>query len=179
MAKLMYVLNVPETVAANQLALTSDSGNGSALAFGALGSYFMGIGAGIQELATMGAYYAPVAATGTIVGSTVVATNTVVIGGFTLTAVASGATANQFNVGASDTLTMAALAAKINGHATISQYVTAEAASTTVTLTATLPGAIGNGISLAATGGLSIGGSATRMASGSDGTSVTVTANTY
>lgn len=179
MAKFMLVLNVPETLAANQLANFTDDSNGSNAQFSAMAAYFAGIGAGIQPLSTMDMYGAPVQATGTIVGDTVVATDTAVIGGFTLTAVASGATANQFNVGASDTLTMAALAAKINGHATISQYVTASADGTTVTLTAVLPGAMGNGIALAATGGLSIGGSATRLASGSNGTSSTVTVNNY
>jgi len=175
----MLVLNVPQELAGNQIHDFTDNAIGSGAALSAMGAYFAGIGAGIRPLSTMDMYAAAAVATGTVVGATVVATNTVIIGGFTLTAVASGATANQFNVGASDTLTMANLAAKINGHATISEYVTASADGTTVTLTATLPGAIGNGIGLAATGGLSIGGSATRMASGSNGTLLTITKNNY
>lgn len=179
MAYLNLLLTIPETLAGNQLHNLTDNANGSAAAFSAMGAYFTGIGAGINEISVMKTSAAMVAATGTVVGSTVVATNTVVIGGFTLTAVASGATANQFNVGGTDTLTMAALAAKINGHATLSTYVSAEASGTSVILTAVAPGTIGNGISLAATGGLSISGSATRMAGGSQGTEQTVTVNNY
>jgi phage tail sheath gpL-like len=87
-----------------------------------------------------------VQASGTLTGTSVVATDKVTINGVDFTCVASGATGNQFNVGASDTLTMAALAAAINASVTakIDGYVTASAAANVVTVTAVAYGLSGN-----------------------------------
>ena len=74
------------------------------------------------------------AATGTVVFSGVgAAADTILVNGVTFTAVASGATGNQWNVGATATLSAAALAAAITASATalVSGYVTASAATGT------------------------------------------------
>jgi hypothetical protein len=103
-----------------------------------------------------------------LIGTTVVATNTVTISGQLLTCVNSGATADQWNKGADDTLTMAALAAVINGHAALAGIVTAESSGTTLTVYAARPGLMGNAITLAS-GQASIVASAARLAAGTDG----------
>lgn len=69
------------------------------------------------------------------ISTNAVATDTVTIGGVTFTAVASGATGNQFNVGASTTATATNLAAVLNANATISALYTATASTNVVTLT--------------------------------------------
>lgn len=88
-------------------------------------------------------------ATGTITLSSHVATDTVTINGTTFTCVASGATGNQYNVGGSDTLTAAALAAAINASASMTDYVTATSAGAIVTITASRAGKLGNAITIA------------------------------
>ncbi len=111
-----------------------------------------------------------VKASGTLTGTTVVATNTVTINGLTLTCVDSGATADQWNKGASDTLTMAALAAAINVHASLAGIVTATSDATVVTVSAARPGLLGNAVTLAS-GQASIVANVARLAGGVDGTS--------
>jgi hypothetical protein len=73
--------------------------------------------------------------TAAIAITNVTAADTVTIGTIAFTAVASGATGNQFNIGASATLTGDALAAAINASTDLSGLVTAINASGTVTLT--------------------------------------------
>lgn len=92
-------------------------------------------------------------ATGTATLATVIATNTLVIGGVTLTCVNSGATSVQFNKGTTDTLTAVNLAAAINALTTINKVVQASAASNVVTIVSLYPGTIGNLITLSAGGG--------------------------
>ena len=69
-----------------------------------------------------------------------VAADTVAICGVTFTAVASGATGNQFNVGTSTTATATNLAATLNANATISALYTATAVTGTITLTEKIAG---------------------------------------
>lgn len=90
-------------------------------------------------------------ATGTFTLTSVVATNTVTINGVTFTAIASGATGNQFNVGVSDTATATNLAAAINASVTalVQNYVVATSASTVVTLTSLFAGLSGNQTTIA------------------------------
>jgi hypothetical protein len=113
-------------------------------------------------------------ATGDFTLSTCVATDTAVINGVSFECVNSGATGNQFNKGATDGLSAAALAAKINASATalVSGYVTATSASGvsdgTVTVTAVRAGKAPNGFTTTATGGISAG--AARLTGGTDGT---------
>lgn len=87
-----------------------------------------------------------VRATGTFTLNTVIATDAVSVNGVTFTAVASGATGNQFNVGVSDTATATNLAAAINASVTalVAGYVTASSALTVVTVTSAFYGLAGN-----------------------------------
>lgn len=115
-----------------------------------------------------------VAATGTLTLVSTVATNTCVINGVTFTAIASGATGNQFNVGGSDTITAANLAATINASVTalIPGYVTATSALGVVTVSSAFLGTAGNQVTL--TGGSNITASAARLTGGA-----AAAANTY
>lgn len=90
-------------------------------------------------------------ASGTFTLSSVVATDAISINGVTFTAVASGATGNQFNVGASDTETATNLAAAIVASATalVNEFVTATSAAAVVTVTAKNGGVQGNSITIA------------------------------
>ncbi len=97
-----------------------------------------------------------VQASGTFILDTVIATDAVSINGVTFTCVASGATGNQFNIGASDVLTAASLAAAINASVTalVAGYVTATSAAgltTTgvVTVTSAFYGLSGNQTAIA------------------------------
>jgi len=110
-------------------------------------------------------------ASGTLTLDTVIATNTALINGVTFTAVASGATGNQFNVGGSDTITAANLAAAINGSASalVNGHVLASAVGPVVTVTAKLAGVTGNAITIAG-GGATVAASGARLTGGSNGT---------
>jgi hypothetical protein len=93
-----------------------------------------------------------VKASGTIIFSAAAsADDTVLINGVTFTAKASGATGNQWNVGASATATAANLAAAINASVTslVSGYVTAGAATGTLTITSAFYGLSGNQCTIA------------------------------
>lgn len=92
-------------------------------------------------------------AKGTITVATAIATNTVTINGVVFTAVASGATANQFNVG-TDAVTATNLAASINASVTalVAGVVSAAAVGTVVTISAIQGGSLGNIITLASSG---------------------------
>lgn len=93
---------------------------------------------------------AGVQATGTFTTVSAVATDAITVNGVTFTAVASGATGNQFNIGANDAATATNIAAAINASATdlVSKHVTASAASNVVTITAVLPGHAGNAVTI-------------------------------
>lgn len=91
-------------------------------------------------------------ATGTITfGGAGAANDTVLINGVTFTAVASGASGNQWNVGGTAAQSAENLAAAINASATdlVNKHVTATAASGVVTLTAAIPGHAGNAVTIA------------------------------
>lgn len=112
-----------------------------------------------------------VQASGNFIFDGVVATNTFVINGVTFTAVASGATGNQFNVGADDTATAIAAAAVVNASVTalIPGYVTASGAAgltTTgvLTITSAFYGLSGNQMTL--TGGTHVTASGARATAG-------------
>lgn len=111
-----------------------------------------------------GGVYASVTAT----LASVVSTNTIVIGGVTLTCVNSGATSVQFNKGTTDTLTAVNLAAAINALTTINKVVQATSSGAVVTIVSLYPGTIGNLITTTATGG-TITVAAT-LTGGTDGT---------
>lgn len=111
-----------------------------------------------------------VKASGTLTGTSVVATDAVVINGVTLTAHADTATATQFVVGADDDETMANLAACINANASLAGIVTATSADTVVTVSAARPGLMGNAITLVSSDATIVADVA-RLAGGVDGTS--------
>lgn len=93
-----------------------------------------------------------VQASGTFTFSAVAsADDTVIINGVTFTAKASGATGNQFNIGADATASAANLAAAINASVTalVSGYVTASSALGVCTVTAVPYGIAGNTITIA------------------------------
>lgn len=113
-----------------------------------------------------------VRASGTFVFDTVIATDVFVINGVSFTAVASGATANQFNVGADDTETAVNAAASVNASVTalVAGYVTAAGAAgltTTgvVTVTSAFYGLAGNQTTIS-TPDATITASGARLASG-------------
>lgn len=92
-----------------------------------------------------------VKATGTFTLVSMVNADTITINGVAFTCVTSGATGNQFNVGASDTLTAAAAAVAINASATalVANNVYATSAAGVITITAMDPGTMGNCITIA------------------------------
>lgn len=81
-----------------------------------------------------------------------VATNTFTLNGVTFTAVASGATGNQFNIGGSNSATATNIASAINGSTSdaVSGVVSASASGAVVTVSALAPGKLGNGNTIAA-----------------------------
>lgn len=95
-----------------------------------------------------------VQASGSYVFDTVVATDAFAINGVSFTAVASGATGNQFNVGANDLETAENAAAAVNASVTslVAGYVTASAADVsgdaTLTITAVPYGIAGNAFTI-------------------------------
>jgi hypothetical protein len=113
-----------------------------------------------------------VQASGTVTLSSHVATNTVTINGVVFTAVASGATGNQYNVG-TDTVTAANLAAAINASvsAAVAGLVTATSSGAVVTVTAVTPGLLGNLVTLAISANGSVSGA--NATGGTQGTNVT------
>lgn len=115
-----------------------------------------------------------VVATGTVTLSSHVATNTVTVNGVVFTAVASGATGNQYNVG-TDTVTAANLAAAINASVTakIQGYVTATSSGAVVTISAIRPGVLGNLTTIAISANGSVSGAT--LAGGTDGAQVSTT----
>jgi len=120
-----------------------------------------------------------VAASGTFTFSNTAANNdTVLINGVTFTAKTSGATGNQFNIGASATASAANLAAAINASATalVSGLVSATSALGVVTVTARAKGVTGNAVTIAegVDSGSVITVSGARLTGGTD-----ATANTY
>jgi hypothetical protein len=108
-----------------------------------------------------------VKAAGTVTLVSQVATNTVTINGVVLTAVASGATTDQYNVGGGDTTAAASLASAINANTTLDGMVVATSSLGVVTVTALVPGELGNAITLAISANGSV--SAARMAGGTNG----------
>jgi len=107
-------------------------------------------------------------ATGTAVCASVVSTNTLVVGGVTITAVASAPTSVQFVAAATDAGTATNIAATLNALTTINKVIQASASGGTVTIVSLYPGTIGNLITLSSTGGTITVGSA--LTGGTDGT---------
>lgn len=142
--------------------------------FHALGRWFKAVAGGLKSGVSCIVSRAAVKATGTITLSSHVATDTCTVGGVVFTCMASGATGDQYNVGLSDTATAVNLAAALNASATAGAAgcFTATSNAAVVTVTASVAGRIGNSIQLAISAHGTVSGA--RLASGSDGTAVTL-----
>ena len=123
--------------------------------------------------ATIKARIGDVKATGTVTLASVDVSDTVTIDGIVFTAVASGATGNQFNQGGTDTVDAASLVTAINANTTLDGRVVATSALGVVTLTAVEGGELGNSVSLASSNGTRLAVSAAALAGGVNGTSYT------
>lgn len=111
----------------------------------------------------------PVAASGTLTLTSAVATDKVTIGAVDLTASSTPANENEWEIdGADDAADAAALAACINAHSVLSKVVSAESSSNVVTITALIPGVMGNQIPLSSADS-TIVASASFLASGAGG----------
>jgi hypothetical protein len=103
-------------------------------------------------------------------GKHTAAGNTFTIGSVTFTAVASGATGTEFNVGTTGTTSMANLATAINIPAnSAAAGVTASSSGDTLTLTANTPGAAANSIGVSESGIDHYSSDYTSMVNGADG----------
>lgn len=150
--------------------LLPTGGNGANMFLKRLSNFFMELVTGAWKsniTVIQGGVYA--SATATL--NTVIATNTLVIGGVTLTCVNSGATSVQFNKGATDTLTAVNLAAAINALTTMNKRVGATSSGAVVTIYSLIPGTIGNLITTTAGGGtITVASTLTGGTDGSIGT---------
>ena len=108
-----------------------------------------------------------VKASGTITLSSHVNADTVTVNGIVFTCKTSGATGNEYNVGADDTATAVNLAAALNANTTLDGMIVATSALGVVTVTALAPGELGNAVTLAISAHGSV--SAARMAGGTNG----------
>lgn len=161
------IIDSPET--ADQFKSICDLAPDATQAAVNLGNYIHSLPAGVRS-ANVKVLLGAVAASGTLTGTSVIATDVVIINGTSYTCVSSGATGNQFNVGASDTITMANLAATINASSDASGLYSATSAVNVVTVSAVVPGKIGNAITLVSSDA-TIVASAGRLAGGAEGTS--------
>lgn len=107
-------------------------------------------------------------ATGTVTCASAVANDTVTINGVVFTAVSGTPTANQFQVGVTDTADAASLAAAINTSVTalVSGYATATSALGVVTIQSAFYGTSGNQTTLATSNGTRLAPSGSRLTSG-------------
>lgn len=164
-----FVVQTNASYPAARLLPITGTGGSSAIARG-IAEFFNDINNGVwrsNTLVIQGGVYA----SGTAVFASVANTDTLVIGGVTLTAVTSGATSVQFNVGATDTATASNAVTAINALTTINKVVQATSSGATVTITSLVPGTIGNLITLSSAGGhITVGAALTGGTDGSKGT---------
>lgn len=130
-----------------------------------------GIKAGVLRGSVVASYSSadPVAASGTITVASIQADDTITIGKTTLTGKASPSGENQFDSDGSDSVVAAAIVAKINAHSVLGKVVQATSSGAVVTVTATIPGVIGNELALASSNGGRLAVSASYLASGAGG----------
>ncbi len=137
-----------------------------------IGSYFSAIAGGIHTgrltIAT-----GAVSASGTVTFSSIVATDTVTIGATVFTGSDSSSGTAQFRTGGTDTTAAASLAAVINANTTTNKMVTATSALGVVTVTAQVPGLIGNFFPIAISAHGSVSGSGL-LTSGTEDANVVV-----
>ena len=126
------------------------------------------VGSGSMDVTTVELTPSAVAASGTVTAASAQAADTVTVAGVAFTAVSGSPTGNQFDISGSDTAAAASLASAINASATagINGVVSATSSGAVVTVTAKVPGLIGNGITLASSNGTRLATSGARLASG-------------
>lgn len=129
--------------------------------------------AGGNESASMELAIAAGVATGTVTLASVNVADTVTIDGIVFTAVASGATGNQFNQGGTDTVDAESLVSAVNANTTLDGRILASNVLGVVTITALEPGELGNSITLASSNGTRLAVSAAALAGGTNGTEYT------
>jgi phage tail sheath gpL-like len=110
-----------------------------------------------------------VKASGTLTGDTVIVTDAIAINGTSFACVASGASGNQFNIGSDDTETMANLAAAINASSDMTGIATATSDATVCTVSAAVPGAIGNAITLTSADATIVASGSGKLTGGTNG----------
>jgi hypothetical protein len=147
------VIHSKSRAALDKLIVSSGSPKQMALR---LAEYFTALASG-HEQGTLEVYVGGttgVAASATATFASIVADNVVTINGVAFTAKDSGATGNEFNIGASDTTAAAACAAAINASVTakIAGYVSATSSGAVVTISALRKGVGGNMFTLTKTG---------------------------
>lgn len=137
-------------------------------AFRTIGDFFIGVGVG-ERSANIFCQANGVQAVGAITFASIANNDTITINGTVFTAKTTGATGNQFNLGASDTTAAANAAAAINASATaiVVNNVSATSALAILTLTAKEQGTMGNLMTLAISAHGSV---STAVAGGTDGT---------
>lgn len=146
---------------------TAGAPNGNMRVFKSISQFIADLVRGVWRsnvTVVQGGVYATIGAT----FASVVNTNTMVIGGITITAVTGTPTSVQFKVGGTDTVTAANAAATINALTTLNKMVFATSSGAVLTINSLYPGTIGNLITTTATGGtITV---AAVLAGGTDGT---------
>lgn len=157
---------------AGDLSLPSTLGRREA--FRRLSDFLAALNNGAKSGTTLVVQDTSVYATATVTCANVNAADTVTVGNTVFTAVNGGTpTSVQFDMSGDATAEGAALAAAINAHTTVSKIVSASAATGVVTLTAKVPGAIGNGLQLSSSNGTRL--AVVAFASGANDSAVTFT----
>jgi phage tail sheath gpL-like len=105
-------------------------------------------------------------ATGTVTVASIQADDTITINGTTITGKASPSGESQFDSDGTDTVVAAAIAACINANSSFTGIVTATSADAVITVSAYVPGLIGNAVTLASSNGTRLAVSAARLTSG-------------
>lgn len=139
-------------------------------------NYIQGLAGGAEIGASLSFNVGAVKASGTVTFASTgpTAAQTCTVAGQTITAVASGAVQNQFNVSATPATVAANFAAAINASTNLQNIVTASALGAVVTVSASTPGKMGNGMAMA---NVNLANTTiVSFAGGSDGTAYLITA---
>lgn len=165
------IIDAANTTAAQFTSFVDVARGGSSAAI-ELSKYFKALAGGTKSAnltLKTGAVQATATLTVSSTGSS--AAETMTIGNVTFTAKASGATGNEFNVSTTPATQATNMANAFNASSDLSGIVTASASGAVVTLTAVVPGTIGNGLDI--TESLT-NVALSAFASGADGTSYSI-----